>query len=35
MMDVYAAAASRRAVRGFTDQPVSRLVLGRALSAAA
>ena len=34
-MDVYEAVASRRAVRGFTDEPVSREVLERVLSAAA
>ncbi|WP_437982260.1 nitroreductase family protein [Sorangium sp. So ce117] len=34
-MDVYEAVRSRRAVRGFTDQPVSREVLERVLSAAA
>ncbi|AEM86830.1 nitroreductase [Streptomyces violaceusniger] len=34
-MDVYEAVASRRAVRGFTDQPVPREVLERVLSAAA
>src|SRR5262244_4500387 len=34
-MDVYEAVTSRRAVRGFTDQPVSREVLERVLSAAA
>src|SRR6185437_13953624 len=34
-MDVYEAVKSRRAVRGFTDQPVSRQVLERVLSAAA
>jgi nitroreductase len=33
-MDVYEAATSRRAVRGFTDQPVSREVLERVLTAA-
>ena len=33
-MDVYEAVRSRRAVRGFTDQPVSREVLERVLSAA-
>ena len=33
-MDVYEAVASRRAVRGFTDQPVSREVLERVLTAA-
>jgi nitroreductase len=35
MLDVYEAVRSRRAVRGFTDQPVSREVLERVLSAAA
>ena len=35
MMDVYEAVTSRRAVRGFTDEPVSREVLERVLSAAA
>ncbi|MFB7755490.1 nitroreductase [Streptomyces sp. NPDC056121] len=34
-MDVYEAVTSRRAVRGFTDQPVPRGVLERVLSAAA
>ena len=34
-MDVYEAVTSRRSVRGFTDQPVSREVLKRVLSAAA
>jgi nitroreductase len=34
-MDVYEAVASRRAVRGFTDQPVSREVIERVLKAAA
>ena len=34
-MDVYEAVTSRRAVRGFTDEPVSREVLERVLSAAA
>ena len=34
-MDVYEAVTSRRAVRGFTDQPVPREVLARVLSAAA
>ncbi|WP_089105664.1 nitroreductase [Streptomyces hyaluromycini] len=34
-MDVYEAVRSRRAVRGFTDRPVSREVLERVLSAAA
>jgi len=34
-MDVYEAVTSRRAVRGFTDQPVPRDVLERVLSAAA
>src|SRR5215469_8708248 len=33
-MDVYEAVTSRRAVRGFTDEPVSRVVLERVLSAA-
>lgn len=33
-MDVYEAVASRRSVRGFTDQPVSRDVLERVLAAA-
>ncbi len=33
-MDVYEAVTSRRAVRGFTDEPVSREVLDRVLSAA-
>jgi Nitroreductase family len=33
-MDVYEAVTSRRAVRGFTDEPVSREVLERVLSAA-
>ena len=33
-MDVYEAVISRRAVRGFTDEPVSRVVLERVLSAA-
>jgi nitroreductase len=33
--DVYEAATSRRAVRGFKDEPVSREVLERVLSAAA
>src|SRR3954464_5669340 len=33
-MDVYEAVKSRRAVRGFTDEPVSRVVLERVLSAA-
>jgi nitroreductase len=33
-MDVYEAVRSRRAVRGFTDQPVSREVLERVLTAA-
>ena len=32
-MDVYQAVTSRRAVRGFTDEPVSREVLERVLSA--
>src|SRR5215471_20083819 len=35
MMDVYEAVASRRSVRGFTDEPVSRELLERVLSAAA
>ncbi|PZG22022.1 nitroreductase family protein [Nonomuraea aridisoli] len=34
-MDVYQAVTSRRAVRGFTDQPVPREVLERVLTAAA
>ena len=34
-MDVYEAVTSRRAVRGFTDEPVPREVLERVLSAAA
>ena len=34
-MDVYEAVKSRRAVRGFTERPVSREVLERVLSAAA
>jgi nitroreductase len=34
-VDVYEAVTSRRAVRGFTDQPVSNEVLERVLSAAA
>ena len=34
-MDVYEAVATRRAVRGFTDQPVEREVIERVLSAAA
>lgn len=34
-MDVYEAVMSRRAVRGFTDEPVPREVLERVLSAAA
>jgi len=34
-MDVYEAVTSRRSVRGFTDEPVSRDVLERVLSAAA
>src|SRR5262245_4718781 len=33
-MDVYEAVSSRRAVRGFTDQPVPREALERVLSAA-
>src|ERR1700759_3996057 len=35
IMDVYEAVTSRRAVRGFKNQPVSREVLERVLSAAA
>ncbi|ORX17331.1 NADH dehydrogenase [Mycobacterium szulgai] len=35
MVDVYEAVTSRRAVRGFTGQPVPRQVLERVLSAAA
>src|SRR5215469_2685933 len=35
MMDVYEAVTSRRSVRGFTDEPVSRELLERVLSAAA
>ena len=35
MVDAYEAVTSRRAVRGFTDEPVSREVLERVLSAAA
>ena len=35
IMDVYEAVRSRRAVRGFKDEPVSREVLDRVLSAAA
>jgi nitroreductase len=35
IMDVYEAVRSRRAVRAFTDEPVSREVLERVLSAAA
>src|ERR1700754_3596219 len=35
IMDVYEAVTSRRAVRGFKDEPVSREVLERVLSAAA
>jgi nitroreductase len=35
VMDVYEAVTSRRAVRGFTDRPVSMEVLERVLSAAA
>ena len=35
MVDVYKAVTSRRAVRGFTDQPVPREVLERVVSAAA
>ncbi|MFF3632402.1 nitroreductase [Streptomyces sp. NPDC002164] len=34
-MDVYEAVTSRRAVRGFSDRPVTRQVLERVLSAAA
>jgi nitroreductase len=34
-MDVYEAVKSRRSVRGYTDEPVSREVLERVLSAAA
>lgn len=34
-MDVYEAVTSRRSVRGFTDQPVSRDMLERVLNAAA
>jgi nitroreductase len=34
-MDIYEAVTSRRAVRGFTDQPVPKEVLERVLSAAA
>jgi nitroreductase len=34
-VDVYEAVRSRRAVRGFTDQPVPREVLERVLSAVA
>src|SRR5215471_9160895 len=34
-MDVYEAVTTRRAVRGFTNEPVSREVLERVLSAAA
>ena len=34
-MDVYQAVTSRRAVRGFTDQRVSKEVIERVLSAAA
>src|SRR5262245_26956128 len=34
-MDVYEAVTSRRAVRGFTDEPVSQEVLERVLAAAA
>jgi nitroreductase len=34
-MNVYEAVTSRRAVRGFTDQPVSREVIERVLTAAA
>src|SRR5262247_2742629 len=35
IMDVYEAVTSRRAVRGFKNEPVSREVLERVLSAAA
>ena len=35
MMDVYEAVTSPRSVRGFTDEPVSRQLLERVLSAAA
>jgi nitroreductase len=35
IMDVHEAVTSRRAVRGFTDEPVPREVLERVLSAAA
>jgi nitroreductase len=35
MVDAYEAVTSRRALRGFTDEPVSREVLERVLSAAA
>jgi nitroreductase len=35
IVDVYEAVTSRRAVRGFTDQPVPSEVLERVLSAAA
>lgn len=35
MMDVYDAVTSRRAVRGFTNQPVPAEVLQRVLTAAA
>ena len=31
VMDVYEAVASRRAVRGFTDRPVSKEILERVL----
>ena len=34
-MDVYEAVATRRAVRGFTDEPVSREIIERVLAAAA
>jgi nitroreductase len=34
-MDVYEAVTTRRAVRGFTDEPVSPEVLERVLKAAA
>ena len=33
-MDVYEAVTSRRAVRGFNDEPVSREVLERVVAAA-
>lgn len=35
IMDVHDAVANRRAVRGFTDQPVTVEVLKRVLTAAA